>query len=459
MDIHYEPTMFDRIQLTITPNYMFSKKGLDCNFIKDSIIEKRKEKNYKHRTWTNKKGELCYFVNLPKNFLNLPYVSDVKLSALHPFTVTLKFNFNRYLRFYVENSPNFRSKYDKDILLDENNYVYYETWPYWDNDFVSTLKNSIKDKCIEIANIVQKEFLHYSTQSICYETVTVSQIEVNQDIYVGLNCSYDVMEKITYYLVSEKGKDFYARLKGISKDCRIPIPNKKLKPEKMNKNESTSVGFEICKGFFFKIYRKDRDHIRTELTYETPCLIRKFKEKKEGLFPVYSKDGRKSRISKAVIGCKTYKNVNNKDIDRIRRGVMKNAKQFFNFLDFKNEIYIIMSGKSKSYYINQLQPLYEFFNRYEPNFLEILSNVLNENPIYDRRTIEFIRKDKKLRSLFVTEVNNKGNKILLYDPEKAKARQIDLALQRDKNRVLIPARPMWAWEHQKYSNLKKEVVG
>jgi len=424
VDVHCRPLLMDRIQLSVIPSYSYLVDNIICSDYKQLIISSRKEKGFNSKRFNND-NKLYYMVIIP-NFEDMPYVSDIRVSAFVPFTVSFKLNFIRLLRSRINNFDNFR--YDYDILLDENNYLNYENWPYWDNNKVYDLINELELICIGIADRSLKNLIQ--DHNLIYEKVTVSQIETNVDYYVGKNNSYYLMDKISNFIGSDLGKDFRDNIREIGVNCRLPEYNNDYNPTKLNKNESFSIQFQINDGVFLKIYRKDRDHIRAELTFSKDILEKKFKVK--------NKVNGKTKISKS------------RDIKRILNPVCEFSKRYFKKLDLENLFAGIMLNKFNLKVVNQLKLLYDFFDISDSRMLPIINNVLNGLPVRDPKSIKFLQNNRKYGKNFVRSYDIYGNWFYHYDPIESKRKRMDMINNRfakpKVNEVLmsdIPQEVLW----------------
>jgi len=406
VDVHSRPLLMDRIQLSVIPSY---------SYLVDNI------------RFNNDNNKLYYQVKIP-DFEDIPYVSDIKVSAFVPFTVSFKLNFIRLLRSKINKFDNFRYDYDHEILLDENNYLNYENWPYWDNNKIYDLINELESICIGIADRSLKKLIR--DHNLVYEKVTVSQIETNVDYYVGKNKSYYLMDKISNFIGSDLGKDFRDTIREIGINCRLPEYNKDYNPTKFNKNESFSIQFQINEGVFLKIYRKDRDHIRAELTFSKDILEKKFKVK--------------NKINGKI------KTTKSRDIKRIITPVCEFSKNYFKKLDLENLFAGIMLNKFNLKVVNQLKLLYDFFDISDSRMLPIINNVLNGLPVRDPKSIKFLQNNRNYGKNFVRSYDIYGNWFYHYDPIESKRKRMDMINNRFAkpkiNEVLmsdVPREVLW----------------
>jgi hypothetical protein len=436
--------LFDRIQVYVLPRYTntydVETKELKEEYKKnkDLIIENKKLNNLKYRTYRDGKNKFHYDILMPLDEKR-PYILDIKISPFSPFIVSFKINFIRLIRDKLKEDVRFRKEYDKLVLLDEDNFLNYENWPYWDNSIVSELINGLNELCIEIADESLFRLMPYHL--IKYDKVMVSQIETNINFYVGCNNSLYTINQYPNFIESADGKEFRRNLGEIALKHKAPATDYD-KSTKRIKNDSHSIQFQISKGLSFKVYRKTRDHIRAELLFEKSYLQRKFKEKYIELGRLKTKTGT--------------------DIKRIVKPVLEFSKSFFKDANLENVFYNMLSSGNHEIVISELQPVYDFFRTTIPEINDIIDCVKNGFPITDKTTIRYIRKNRVLLGNFVSEYDSNGNKVYIYDPIKANKRKEEL-LKKRRNKELIETidqkrhrslvgnkRRLWSWEKNHY---------
>jgi hypothetical protein len=198
------------------------------------------------------------------------------------------------------------------------------------------------------------------------------------------------MNLFSDFIYSDKGKEFRSKIGEISLSHRIPY-NLSSSPSKINKNESVSVQFQVCKGFFCKIYRKTRDHIRFELLFEKPYLKRKFR-----------------KIDPDNVSTST-------NVKRIVKPVMEFSKDFFKDLCFEDYLSSLVDADKYNLVFNQLDPVYQYFRQTQPEVVDIIDCLSNNMPITDPDTIRFISKHPEHSKRFRREYNENGRKFLVPD--------------------------------------------
>jgi len=411
IEVHERPVLLDRVQVTISPNYSdifdLNEKLSNGRYklvekyenYKDLIIENGKLHNsegYKsERSFPN--GKMQYFVVLPESETPV-YVTNVKVSAFAPFVVAMKINFIRLLRYKLKTDSGFRRDYDKYILLDEDNYINYENWPYWDSGLVSSLLNDLNDVCMDVADSAMCRLLPF--HDIPYCNAVVNQIESNIDFYVGNNNSLFVSKQYPKFIYSDGGEDFKKRILAIAVKCRVPDDDFDNDIESKEKNSCHSVGFQISKDLYFKIYRKDKDHIRAELMFNKGFLQRKFRRKYQDEY-----DYEKTTVSR--------------NVKSIVKPVMEFSKSFFKAIDLTDIFYSILSDQSNVVSLNQLNDLHDFYLRSQPEMIPIIDSIVNNVPVVDSETITYLRKHSNMRKQFVRVYYGNGKWIYVYEPVKA----------------------------------------
>lgn len=410
-EIIKRPTLPDRIQVSVTPSYMSiydydgSKPLIKSKYknLSKTLISNSKLKKYQSKRYTDKKGKFHYVIDIPSD---CEYITNIRMDAIPPFTVSFKLNFIRLLRSKIQNADkdHFNSQYDKDILLDENNYISNEIWTKWDTDLVSSLLNSLNDIILSHVERIVSSF--YPPSEIQYERVTVNQIETNIDYTVPINQSLFFMNKFSDFINSDKGLIFRKTVGEIALKRRIPY-GLSSEPTTIDKNETISIQFQICKGLFAKIYRKTRDHIRFELTFQKPYLQTKFKNIDE-------------------------KPSSSTNIKRITKAVMEFSKDFFKDVNFSQYLEQISQSDKYNLIFNQLNPVYEFFRKTEPSINDIIDSIVNQMPISDKDTIRHISKNPSYSRQFRRETSQYGNKILVLDSNNQ---------NKVKRKQLLPTKP------------------
>jgi hypothetical protein len=307
----------------------------------------------------------------------------------HPYAISCEFNFIRFLRDYIRKydaeNKEFRTEYDKSILLDKDNYICYESWPYWDTTIVTSLLNSIRDEALKIGKIASEHLV--PDVILRYINVGVKQAEFNIDFYVGLNMSNLVINSFPSYFFSFDGKEWRMRCGEIALSHYAPKGNTNLDISSKCGEAGHSFGFKLAKGLFLKMYRKTRDHIRVELLMDRKFIYYKFK--------------------------------GSRDIFTILKPMLEFSKNFFKEIDFEHTLYELISQKQHEFTIAQLYPLYEFFEKWKPPLLDIINSVLYGDPIIMKDAIGLISGDSVLRKLFVRRLTDTGRWVYLYNPEKA----------------------------------------
>jgi len=449
IEVHERPVLLDRIQVTITPNYSdvfdLNEKLPNGRYnlfekyekYKDLIIANgklHKSEGYKVET-SFSKGKFQYFIVLPES--ETPdYVTNVKISPFAPFVIAMKINFIRLLRHRLKDDPSFRHDYDKYILLDEDNYLNYENWPYWNSGIVSSLLNDLNDICMEVADLAMYQLMPF--YEIPYCNVVVSQIEANIDFYVGRNSSLFVSKRYSRFVYSDDGEDFKKQILATAVKCHVPDDNFKNDIESKEKNSCHSVGFQISKDLYFKIYRKDLDHVRAELMFNKGFLQRKFGRKYKDKY-----GNEKTTVSR--------------NVKRIVKPVMEFSKSFFKQIDLTDIFYNILSEKRNVVSLNQLNDLHDFYLKSQPEMITVIDSIVNNVPVVNPEIIAFLRKHPKMRRQFVRMYNGNGRWIYVYDPIKAEQLRNEMVKNRYVKPKSMKKQKRYSWEVEK-TKREREVL-
>lgn len=377
------PVKFDRLQINVTPDYLLSQDTKYENY-KDYIIANRKLKDLSFKVFGTDDKNKAYMIDVPP-FLS--FVTNIRVNAFHPYSVSFKLNFIRLLRDRIQNDSSFNSEYDKKILLDEDNYLTPDIWTKWNTNIVSYLINNLNDLCLDIADNSMSFIIPY--HEIQYQNVTVKHVETNIDYNVGTNKSLYYMKLFSNYITSDQGNDFRNKVGEVALKHRIPFSLSDT-PTTIEKNETVSIQFQICKSLFCKVYRKTRDHIRFELLFESPYIKNKFKK---------------------IIG----DNSTSANIKRILKPALEFSKDFFKGVkldSFLNELYV----SSNHYYeIEHSSKSTDFFRQVCPEINDIISCIDNNMPITDKDTISFIKRNPEMSKRFKREHLKNGKKYYTYN--------------------------------------------
>lgn len=274
-------------------------------------------------------------------------------------------------------------------MLDENNYICKKIWADWDTNFIYDLKNDLQNIILKIVDKIIYEL--YPAYDIAYNKVTVNQIETNKDLDVGIQKSLYYINRFSDYINTDIGLNFQKKINAIALKHRIPYKLSE-KETTINKNETVSIQFEICKGLKAKIYRKTKDHIRFELTFEKTYLKRKFRK--------YDYEN-------------TNKVSSSTNIKRIIKPVMEFSKDFFKDVNITDYLINITKENKYNLVFNQLNPVYEYFRSTKPEINDMIDCIGNKTPITDKETIDYIGKNKVHTKKYKRKYNKNGRKFLV----------------------------------------------
>jgi hypothetical protein len=383
--INSRPVLIDRIKIVVSPNYMDAEEFERNTKFSKNIIGCARLSNLKNNRFYDRKFRFHYEITLPDDFTNkYPFINNVRVDACFPYTVVFTLNFIRLLRLIIENNKEFNNAYDQLIRLDENNYLNNEIWSKWDNNQVETLKQDIKPICRHIAKQAMGYIVRYGFD-IDYINVTVRQLETNVDYYIGNDLSLWAIKKYAQFINTNDGIAFRKKLSEIALKHYAPI-DKEDGQSTRNKNETDSIQVTVGEGFYFKVYRKTRDHIRAELTFNEKYVKKKF---------------------------------TSRDIDKVIKALNEFTKDFFKKVDFKNELYHMLTNGDSEIMIENLHEVFTTFEIGMPQINDIIYSIICNKPIDRVETRTFISKNKGLKHQFVSTRNKYGRPILYFNRDEA----------------------------------------
>lgn len=444
LNIEKRPVLVDRIQVNVTPSFrqiyeykleVNSNRILKTWFLKDEfemykdlIIKNKKLKNLESKTFRVGKS-LHYLINVPSD---ITYVSDVRVSAFPPFSVSFKINFIRLLREKINEKWGINGCYDKQILLDENNYLCPKVWPKWNYNLISELINELNDICIKIADSSLYYIIPF--HNVKYSKVSVKQIETNIDYNVGSNNSLFTINTLLKIFSTKEGLEFRKKVGEVAFKNRIPFEETSTDPTTVDKNESVSIQFQICKGLFIKFYRKTSDHIRCELLFEKDYLKNKF---------------RKYDIENNL------KESSSTDIKRIIKPVLEFSKGFFKNLNFEEFLNEKLSNSTELFVMDYINPVYNILIDYKPALWDLICCVKNNHPITNIKTKKFIQKNRKIARWFYRSYMGDLGYVYVFKNNPSIVKRKPEKELSEKEILIGNKRRLWSWEKKRFE--KKPV--
>ncbi|UCF12062.1 MAG: hypothetical protein JSW06_08470 [Thermoplasmatales archaeon] len=389
IEIHQRPVIPDRLRLVVTPHYMSTKDVVELKSFFKFGFNTGQARGYRIRRYWLLNGKDMVNVDLP-DYLFPEYCRHVSISLKHPYTVSLEFNFIRFLKDYIlhidKDGRKFRYDYEMNVLLDEDNIISYESWPYWNQNTIYFLMNCIRSKALRIGKIAS--FHIVPEVEIDYVNVSVKQAEFNVDYFVGSNFSSKVIDIFPSFFFSQDGREWRKGCGEIALKHYAPKGNNDLDISSKCGEAGHSFGFKIAKGLYLKVYRKTRDHIRTEILMDKKFIYYKFK--------------------------------GSRDISRVLKPMLEFSKDLFKEICFENTLYELLSDRQHVDTISQLYPLYDFIVKWKPALLDLFDSVLYGNTVVERDAIGLIKGDSALRGLFARTLSDTGRRVYKYNPIKAK---------------------------------------
>lgn len=375
------PLLIDRVQVSISPKFL-----LDDDLISyfgsyfGSYLSFKKEYNILYI----KKREQ-YYIDVPSDVINSwSFFNHAQIRMNNPYTVTAEFNFIRMLRDFIFTTErkNFNFDYDKKILVNEDNYINLESWSKWNRQAVSNLEKVVSGTCMSFADDVIKQYI--MDFDVPFNFVSIKHIEFNKDYFVGRNNSSNVLHEIMQFLFSGSGVEWLSSLNSYALNF-YGAEDKKVMPNAYGDFYNPTLKFYIAKGIFFKIYRKTTDHIRLELTFEGNYIKRKFKTQ---------------------------------NFDKVFLKLKRFAKAFFKKTMFKDVLDQVLT-KTYNDGFAYISKIYDVLDRYQPELSNILDSVIHENPVSDKDSINFIKKNRDFSKFFVSSYLGNGKRVYRYNPMEA----------------------------------------
>lgn len=387
--------------LSIEENYLLPDRiefSVSTKFIVKSDLDSRDFESYCQAVFMeylkDKKGYCIYkdkaknqyYIQVPEDCYKerFPFISNVRLRINNPFTVTLEFNFARFIRYYVEDGSDFDKDYDLSIRVAEDNYINNRVWKGFDYNFIKECSDKLRFKAMDIADFIIG--LYVEDFYLLYEIVTVKQIEFNKDYFVGHHRSSDVLHELKFFIISSSGVEWINSLSSVGVSVYNADKSNNVETRFYGDLHNPTFKFPIAKGIYFKVYRKNTDYIRFEITFTKEFIKKRFG--RQGLNQVF---------------------------DPLR----KISKEFFRKADFKN---VILNSVNRNYSYNFaiVDNIYNIIDRTYPELSSIIDSVSHLNPVSDPDVIRFINGNQRFRGLFVRKTLSNGRKVLLFSDLKDK---------------------------------------
>jgi len=396
LEIHDRPVLPDKIRFNITPFYenvaqLRKKDKNGYNLCKDEFkdffklgFRSANDKKFLIRRYGRK-------INIDIPDENFPsYVTHVSIALKQPYSISMEFNFIRFLKDSIAKSKHknkFRYNYDDKIKLNEDNFISFETWPYWDSNYVQgLLKYDLPAVALEIAR--QANDILVPDIKVPYEQITIKQIEFNSDYYVGLNNSGFIIDRFqSYFYATEDSKEFMKNCTAIAKSHQIKGSTYANNSRSTTGYHGYSIQWELGKGLKIKAYRKTRDHIRLELSMTNEFI--KYKIKKGG-----------------------YK------YENAFWPLFELSKDLFHDINFTDTLRFIFNNNTKFKIPTSMVKWNSFIEWYNPILHHVMNAIEHGEPITDKAIIRSIQKDPELRKFFIKKWND-NQYIYIYDPDKA----------------------------------------
>ncbi len=463
LKIDSRPVLPDRLQLIVTPDikellYEDEKGKLNIrNNINDEISKNlsnnAKVKGYKRKPVYDDKSSYKkkhYEFLIPSQY---DYITKIYLDCWNVFHIALTVNVIRYIRSILKSDPeryDFDMEYDEKIKLDDDNFLNKQNWKGWNDALIGQWIDELHNHILDIANQIMYEI--YPLFDYHYCNITVKEIEMNQDVYVGKNNSLTIMSLILHNITNKRGKKFTSDLEVISSYSRVPKVENDKGITLKQKNACHSVQFQIGNSLYYKLYRKDKDHIRAEITAKNKFVKNRFEKKY-----VYDFDNNLKKIDRS---CK---------LEKILPAMKQLSKDIFKESKLNDFINNLVEEEKKLLDQHRISKLYDFLDQSEMyELMTIIDSVLNDMPIpkryknnNDEKVISYMRRNKEMKKNFYRKYDKKGNYDLIYDPKKAMKKRQEMINKRYAKPEVWKVKDYHEQDHilrNKQKNLQKSVI-
>ena len=397
MEIISRPMLADRLQISTSVNYQMDLDNITyIEAVKRAYLGLKKDYNIKFDGLSRQ-----YYLKFDKILVPFySYVGNPQMALGNPYTVRTEFNFIRMIRNFVKNDKTFDHKYDKKILINEDNYINRRIWGGWDAKVIKNLSKLIEGTCKsyaqEMVNFYIPDF------DLEYKNVTLKHAEFNIDYSVGRNKASEFLHELHHFIISSEGVEWIKSLNGYALNFysaqNTDIDNINAYGDLYN----PTLKFYIAKGIFFKIYRKTTDDIRFEITFEGNYIKRKLK--KQTFSFVYPE-------------------------------LWQYAKSFFKKANFK-EILEKVQNNCYADHFAIIDSIYKFLDEIYPELSYILDSISHGDAVTNPDAIRFIRTHRNALKFFVPSYTKYGTRVYHFNPNEAfkpKFTRLKLALKSKKS--------------------------
>ncbi|MFO8078345.1 MAG: hypothetical protein R6U21_06880 [Thermoplasmatota archaeon] len=411
-EISYRQVLPDRIRLVVTHHYLDPISD-EYNYCADrSKYFLQNKSKYIIKRYPNDKT-LHKMITDESITRNNPYIKNIRYRLWNPYSITMEYNFIERLLNYLMDFPDFDIKYYQSVMINEGNYINNKMWSKWNSHIVKNFYESITDEVMNLANTIWGyEFPEVMLKA---KTVSIYNIEFNIDYFVGNHMSYDVMKQIEEFVLSPEGKKWLYETGALTGRIYGESPKKEITVDSEGLMESRTLKFFLSDNIFAKIYRKDRDDIRFEITFLGDFIKNKF---------------------------------NTRSYDEVYQRLRDKAKLFFKQSNFELIIKKSVDG-SYSSKIPVVTKMYDILSVIDDNLPNFLEDVVNNTPISDPKLMTWIKRNKSLQGCY-RRIERNDKVFFLMDIKKMYGKkQVDLLNEKLMNGSI---------DFETYNNEYKKVV-
>jgi hypothetical protein len=406
-------TLPDRIQVSCSINYIaghdpetqseiYEYRQQTLQVLKNhSLIKTRRKEPELIYSSANQKKYLkrtVFYVEVPEEYYKeaYPEISHVRIRLENPFTVTVEFNFIKYLNQYLSGSGYYDTDNKPGQTLAGSNFIPSDGFDKLcgKTELIKKLLDGIPAVTRQFSDLTIRRFI--PTFSRKYTTVTIKQIEFNVDYATPQNRAAEFQHKIQRYLTSYQGIDWLHGLGSFAAshyttasyhDAGNPAPEEL---EAIGDLTCPTLKYFLRDGLAIKIYRKNYDLIRFEVTFHGK-YIKKSSKYKDQLNRIHYTQKFESIID-----------------DLFAQG-----NNFFNHAKFDTVIKTsLISSYNDTYAF--LSDILEFTDLHYPELSILYDALINRTPIYDKRVIQYVKSYPQLYVSFYKQHAKNGQPMLLY---------------------------------------------
>lgn len=386
--IRSRPVIADKLQLHVSPEFLSiddeTELYYDGHLFPFFTREIQQLYGSKITYFNGVKKTSRPYLQLPNDFnpLTSRYILNNRVCLRKPFTVVSDLNLIRNILFLIENDPDsgYDKTYHKSIQLHDDNFIDKKIWSKWDDILIFDLTVNLKDKILKFAN---NSFGYLvDDHELIYSVVSLKYAEFNIDYYVSSKNSLALILAYQHWITSDRGRQWRSEIQSMSMVQRSTDNDFDRSLSSQDGHDGHTSKFYIAKGLSIKVYQKSDDHIRVEFVFEGSFIQQRFH---------------------------TYK------FDVVYPRLYEFSTELFKEINFEGVLYLL-SKEGIENRNNIETKIVDFLEKYDSELLSVVNSIIHEQTISDRKTVNRICTDPKLRRLFNSVNTEGGHRAYSYDP-------------------------------------------